>query len=244
MSKKIHVFAVEGNIGAGKTTFLKQMMQLYPEFHYCFEPISDWQNVNYTDGSPLNMLEKANKNPKRNAFPFQMITLTTQLHYLNNLERYGSNVVITERSVLSNRNVFALSLKDKGILGKGAWASYDYLLNNLLPKDFEYSGFVYLNTKPEICLERVMKRDRHEERKLSLRYLRKIDFYHRDLLLRRDDVLMVDNSGMKENVSDFGSLYGEVDMFIKGKISDPDATSAGSFCCCGTLDDFNDNLTE
>lgn len=241
MSEKIHVFAIEGNIGVGKTTLMQKMMERFPDFGYCFEPIYEWQNVKCTDGTCINMLDKASRNPKKNAFSFQVMALSSQLKYLNTLGKFGSNIVITERSVLSNKHVFAMLLKNERIMSKNQWVSYNFVLKELLPSDFEYSGFIYLKTDPDTCLRRIRSRGRNEEQRLSLSYLNKIEKYYQSLLMKRDDILIVNNN---DHVSEFDLVLAEVEMFIKKRIEvDVEKREKGmdNFVCCGKLDDFDVN---
>ncbi|XP_053378959.1 deoxycytidine kinase-like [Mercenaria mercenaria] len=220
MSTKIHVFAVEGNIGAGKTTFIDLLRMKYPVFGYYYETLQEWQNVKSTDGSDINVFEKASRKPNKYGFPFQMITLTSQLNILTSLPTAGHQVVIVERSYLSNRNVFARALRDKRKINDTEWACYDFMLNKLLPKNFEYSGFIYLNTSPQKCFERMYLRNRREERNVSFKYIRRLHDYHNEWLMNRNDVLVLDNDNYKTCAKDYSSMLDEVQKFISMTVRD------------------------
>ena len=47
------IFSIEGNIGAGKTTIINHLKQLFPDVYLVEEPVSEWQNINGE-----NILEK------------------------------------------------------------------------------------------------------------------------------------------------------------------------------------------
>jgi hypothetical protein len=52
---------IEGNIGAGKTSLIQEMVRKAPElFHPCLEPVDYWRNVQYGGANGIenvNMLE-------------------------------------------------------------------------------------------------------------------------------------------------------------------------------------------
>jgi len=68
------VFVIEGNIGAGKSTFLRlldQRLQIDP----VFEPHDKWQNV----GDGENLLEKFYTDIRRWAYTFQTYAFVTRV---------------------------------------------------------------------------------------------------------------------------------------------------------------------
>ena len=46
-------FAIEGNIGCGKSTFLSLLRESLPEAKWIEEPVSEWQNLG---GKNINIL--------------------------------------------------------------------------------------------------------------------------------------------------------------------------------------------
>ena len=54
----ISLVSIEGNIGAGKSTYMKQLREKYsnrPEIHFIDEPLAMWSSIKNDDG--LNLLE-------------------------------------------------------------------------------------------------------------------------------------------------------------------------------------------
>ncbi len=66
-------FLVEGNIGAGKSTFLKIISQ-YLDIQIIYEPHQKWQNV-----AGHNLLEQFYKDPKRWAYTFQSYAFVSRV---------------------------------------------------------------------------------------------------------------------------------------------------------------------
>jgi Deoxynucleoside kinase len=80
-------FCIEGNIGAGKSTWLQMAKQGYEnladyrsDIHEMVEvvpePVEEWQNVS---GKDINLLELFYKDAKRYAFAFQQYVLVTRM---------------------------------------------------------------------------------------------------------------------------------------------------------------------
>lgn len=78
--------AVEGNIGAGKSTFLDIMsdrsLELQDIIEVVPEPVDEWQAVTGVAGAgaePVNLLDRFYKDPKRYAYTFQHYVLLTRM---------------------------------------------------------------------------------------------------------------------------------------------------------------------
>ena len=93
------VFILEGNIGAGKSTFLS-LINTYLPVQIVLEPHTKWQKT----GSGENLLDAFYKDTKRWAYTFQSYAFLTRIleqqeHSKTNT--YGTQVL--ERSVYSDR---------------------------------------------------------------------------------------------------------------------------------------------
>ena len=75
--------AVEGNIGAGKSTFLNLMadgsLELQDIVEIVPEPVDEWQAVASGDNGPINLLDRFYKDPRRYAYTFQHYVLLTRM---------------------------------------------------------------------------------------------------------------------------------------------------------------------
>lgn len=72
-TNKTKTIIVEGNIGAGKTTFLNHLLR-YANAEILFEPLEKWRDLN-----GFNLLQKMYENVEKWSFPFQSYALLTQL---------------------------------------------------------------------------------------------------------------------------------------------------------------------
>ena len=178
-------FIIEGNIGAGKSTFLK-IVKEYLNVQVVFEPHEQWQQV--TEGE--NLLEKFYTDTKRWAYTFQTYAFVTRVVEQEKHARqnpYG--VQILERSVFSDRYCFAKTAHALGNMSALEWKLYQewfsWLVEGYLPKP---AGFIYLRTEPTICHQRLIKRNRHEESCVSLDYLQQLHDEHEAWLMHKKGV--------------------------------------------------------
>ncbi|NWW18207.1 DGUOK protein, partial [Falcunculus frontatus] len=86
------------------------------------------------------------------------------------------------------RYVFAKNLFEAGHLQPLEWAIYqdwhDFLLRHLGPRATLH-GFLYLQARPQTCLERLRRRARSEEGGIQLQYLQQLHAQHQHWLVDR-----------------------------------------------------------
>jgi len=87
----------------------------------------------------------------------------------------NKNIVISERSVISDKHIFAYNGKKSGLFTELEWALYEEYFNWLTSQFSanKIDGIIYLNTDPEVCANRINKRGRSEEKdSVCLEYLK------------------------------------------------------------------------
>lgn len=179
-------FIVEGNIGAGKSTFLKILKQ-YLNIQAVVEPHEQWQNV----GNGDNILDLFYRDTKRWAYTFQSYAFVSRIMNQQAHARINPYTVqVLERSVYSDRYCFAYNCYELGYMNALEWKMYtewfSWLVDTyMLPPH----GFIYLRTKPSVCYERLQKRNRQEEATVSLDYITKIHKKHEKWLIDKEGVM-------------------------------------------------------
>lgn len=201
-------FSIEGNIGAGKSTILNEIQKLIDLDKSNFrlqimpEPVEKWCESLLPNGR--SMLESYYEERKTNAFPFQMfVTLTHVQKYLS----MDKNIsIVTERSLESQKNIFAKSVYSSGILSDIEWHSYvswiDALMDNTLLKgsrSMKIDGIIHLDVDPNICIERIQKRSRNNgEHLISQEMMDLLNSHQCDYIQSRENegvpVLVVDGN--------------------------------------------------
>ena len=163
-SKKI--YALEGNIGAGKTTILKIMENNFKDVEFVEEPVKEWQNL-----GGMNLLDSFYSNPKRWGFSFEFYSMLTKIQALLKAANSDKPIIIIERSILSNK-VFMDISKELGKLDKMEYImllnTYYFYLEHVYP---HIAGVIYLDTPVDECIKRITKRNRGEECSIEKSYL-------------------------------------------------------------------------
>ena len=216
------IVSIDGNIGSGKSTivtYLKAHFENYcgsksTDCRVCFlqEPVSIWENI--CDEHGKNIITHFYENNERYSFAFQMMAYVTRLSLLKDALSKDYDVIITERSIYTDKNVFAKSLYDAKKL-----SHIEYLI--YLKWFDEFSDilnkikYVYIRTCPEICDMRVKRREREGET-IPLEYLRDCHHYH-DVWLNNPTAIeqgkiLVINGNIETNTSQFidNSYYDDV----------------------------------
>ncbi len=179
------IVSIEGNIASGKSTLLEQMRNFYKttaKIAFVPEPVDQWRAVQDERGE--DMLTKFYADPKRYSFAFQMMAYISRLSLLRAALRSGASVVVTERSVLTDRNVFASMLKEDGSLEEVEYQIYTRWFDEFtegIPKP----EIVYVRTDPATCLARAAIRGRKGET-IAGSYLQKVHDKHEAWLLGAD----------------------------------------------------------
>ena len=174
---------LEGNIGSGKSTFLKELQKYFPNIKFINEPVDTWESI--VDESGNNMIENYYKDNKKYAFSFQVMAYGTRVRLLfNELNKLLLNpnnntkpCFICERSIYTDKNVFVKMLYDENIITKQENTIYDYLFmdDNFNKISIKY---LYVDTDPQLCYDRIKLRGRKGET-IDLNYLEKCHAYHK-----------------------------------------------------------------
>jgi deoxyadenosine/deoxycytidine kinase len=173
------LISVDGNIGSGKSTtweMLKETCKDRLDVHFVEEPVGLWENIKDEHGVPI--LTNFYKDHKKYAFRFQMMAYISRLALLRKTvrEHAGCRIIITERSVDTDRNIFAKMLYDAGDIAHDEYIIYNMWFDEFI-RDLPVAGLIYIRADPEKCLERIVKRGREGET-IPLEYVQKCHDYH------------------------------------------------------------------
>ena len=178
------IFSIEGNIGSGKSTMISKLQKsLYylknKRIIYLPEPVKIWESIKDVNGKTI--LEKYYENQEKYAFSFQMMAYISRIHQLKEVLKTTHNVVIIcERSVFTDREIFAKMLYDDKKIEDVEYSIYLKWFDEFV-KDIPIKGVIYIKTDPEKCKVRVVKRNRKGET-ISLKYLQNCHNYHENWL--------------------------------------------------------------
>jgi deoxynucleoside kinase len=189
------ILCVEGNIGSGKSTFMAKLKEAFQDREdVCFldEPVEAWSKFKDEEGG---ILEHYYKDQKSWGFSFQMLAYISRLSILRKaLAEQKYKYIITERSLLTDKEVFCKMLFDQGIIHPIQYQIYQAWFDEFRTVD-DYE-VVYLRTSPEVAYERVNKRGRKGET-IPLEYLQNCHQYHEAWL--KDALPLILNANVEED---------------------------------------------
>jgi len=189
--KKTIYISIEGNIGSGKTTLLNLLKKKYTNIVFLDEPVNKWININ--DSNNNNILDNFYKDQKRWSYTFQNFAFITRItELIINKNKLINKTVISERSIDTDKNVFAELLFDNNHLSELEYNIYNYWFNILSKEVKKVDKIIYVNTKPKLCSERIKIRNRIEEQNIKLEYLEQLHKKHKLWLSNKSNILEID----------------------------------------------------
>ena len=201
------LISIEGNIGSGKSTIINYLKTLQTDkIIFVDEPVSEWLEIKDKEG--VNALDCFYKNKKENAFCFQVLAYITRLKKLMDIIKTSKDaIIITERSIETDKNVFAKMLYDEGMFNSIQWETYNYWFDTF--KDISQVNMIlYVKTNPIKCLERIHIRNRVEESNITLEYLDNCHKYHENWIKdSMTNIITIDGHNTIEFIQNEVSIY-------------------------------------
>ena len=210
------IVPVEGNIAAGKSRLLTELQEVADNngirIIYVQEPVSEWGTIRNKDN--IDILTLFYNDQNKYAFSFQMLAYISRLVSIKRaVESVNDNencIIICERSVWTDRNVFAKMLYDEGKIEEINFQIYIRWFDEFV-NEYPVSAIIYIPTPPILCAERVKLRNRSGE-EIPLEYLERCHKYHVDWLNKSTcKILTIDphfTSDVKVKIVSFISTLG------------------------------------
>lgn len=176
---------IEGNIGVGKSTFLKKIQALWPLLEIVQEPVENWDN----NCGGKSLLSQFYQYPNRWAYTLETLCMLNRVkeHLENQKETNFYRLV--ERSIYSGHYCFAKNDLAQGFLNATEWAVYQTWVDFFIKQHCNPPlGFIYLRAKPEVCHDRIMQRNRASEQGIGIEYLEQIHTLYEKFLLQKSEV--------------------------------------------------------
>jgi deoxyadenosine/deoxycytidine kinase len=183
------IISLDGNIGAGKSTLLAEIRKSIPDLRVVDEPVGQWTALKNNTGK--NLLELFYEDKKRWAYTFQNCAILTRLKNIKeaveelDANGKGPQVILTERSVLTDKYVFAQMLRDSGDIDDLEWELYDSWFS-IFSKQHQVNGIIYLSTSSTTSKDRIHIRNRQGEDRIQLDYLNALDHQHKQWIESTD----------------------------------------------------------
>jgi len=220
--QSVNIISIDGNIGSGKSTLMGKLKTYFSNNKnvvFLKEPVDEWETI--TDENGITILEKFYGDSTKYGFSFQIMAYISRLDIIRNEIKKNPNAIfISERSLFTDKLVFAKMLFDSGNI---ELINYKIYLKwfDTFADDFPVSKVIYVNTDPEICHHRIEKRSRTGESNIPLDYLQKCHKYHNKMLdvnslscVCQDQLLLNGNIDIYENKEQLDEWIEQINTFI------------------------------
>jgi deoxyadenosine/deoxycytidine kinase len=210
------LISIEGDIGAGKTTLIEKLKKENSTWHFIDEPVHTWTTIKNKDGT--NILELFYQDKERYSYTFQNCALLSRAMNIKQTiddwmkecetkpELKEHNVFVTERCLETDYYVFAQMVYDSNYMNDVEWTLYKMWYNYEKSRNYQTSKIIYVNTPPDICLERIKKRGRKGEEEIPLSYLENLDIYQTRWLLKEINIPLFIFDNYSDKQTTFESL--------------------------------------
>tara|TARA_B100001758_G_C18414816_1_gene618709 strand:- start:1653 stop:2234 length:582 start_codon:yes stop_codon:yes gene_type:complete len=158
------IITIDGNIGSGKSSILNYLHKTLKN-PVDLEPVDSWQVY-------LNNIY----NNKSNLFNFQVRIWLDRCWIQHNTENKN---IFVERSPYFIKNCFIELAKKNNLITD---VDYNTLLDLHKKTDPLWLDniYIYLKSKPDMCLTRIKKRNRQSENNITLEYLNDLHDLHEE----------------------------------------------------------------
>jgi deoxyadenosine/deoxycytidine kinase len=242
MNTQFQILSIEGNIGSGKSTLLANLRKYFDKNScviFLKEPVDEWSKIKDENGTTI--LEKFYADQYKYSFSFQMMAYISRLKLLkdtinqikvkqdkfikerrqeDNYFKLSKYIIITERSLFTDKMVFAKMLYDTG---KIEHVNYQIYLNwfSTFAHEFPIHKVIYVKTDPKICHQRIGKRHRDGEENIPIDYLNSCSDYHDNMLDKsssecvcKEQLVLDGNNDIYENENILREWINAIEQFI------------------------------
>ena len=198
---------ISGNIGVGKTTLSKKISK---KFNWKLQ-LEEVKNNPYLDDFYKSMSDWS--------FHLQIFFLNSRFNQIQKISE-SDNVVIQDRSIYEDYEVFTKTLHDSGVLKDREFNNYKRLYNTILKYIDQPDLLIYLrNNNIDNIIKNIKKRKRDFEKTIDKNYLIKLNEYYENWIRRhpKKRILIIDLSenDFVEDQNYLNIIYDMVDKKIK-----------------------------
>jgi deoxyadenosine/deoxycytidine kinase len=176
------VISIEGNIGSGKSTMLAELQKRFTKnknIAFVFEPVDVWREIKDSDG--VDLLTKFYEDQEKFSFHFQMAAYISRIStILRSAKDPDVTLIIVERSIWSDKNVFAKMLYDDKKITELEYNIYLKWFDEF-SKLINHVQNIYIETTPIVAWNRINERNRSGET-IPMDYLVRCHTYHNEWL--------------------------------------------------------------
>lgn len=212
------ILSIEGNIGSGKSTIINYLKENYSKNEniiFLPEPVDEWEKIKDDEGQTI--LTKFYKDQKKYSFAFQMMAYISRLNILRKtIEKNPGKIIISERSLYTDKYVFAQMLYDDQKMETVEYHIYNnwfHSFSDLAP----LHKVIYLKTDPNVSFQRIHERNRIGESSIPFDYIQNCHKYHDKMydLITCSKKIIDCTSDFKENANYFEQITKDILNFLE-----------------------------
>lgn len=180
---------IEGVIGCGKSTLIEELKNYLNYFNNDFvcikEPIEEWMSMKNEKKQNLFQLYVTNR--KRWSFTFQINAILSKIKQLEEIPQ-ENKIILLERSIYTDYYIFSKLAYDNQDMDDNEWNIYQKCFGEIERnnQNIETDGYIYIQTNPETCLNRINKRNRKGENKITKEYIYQLYDKHEQWLINNE----------------------------------------------------------
>jgi len=191
--------SLEGNIGAGKSTFLRKIEgyllrnpdETRGRITLLREPVDKWNTIRDKE-TDQSLLEKYYEDAERYSFPFQMTSIITRIADIRRVLSLPPDeipdIIIMERSPYSDKHVFMELLQYYNLIDDIERQVYELYYKGEMERIFGeggeigLDGIIYLDIPVDKCFLHIIQRGRDGENNIPISYLDHCNRFHVKML--------------------------------------------------------------
>lgn len=193
--KRNKTIIIEGNIGNGKSTFIKYLEKIM-DFELLPEPVPKWTNF-----KGHNLLQLLYEKPNEWSFPFQLFASLTM--FKNHLKKSDKTFKIMERSIFSSSAIFLEAARIEKRIHPIHYEIISEWLEFVKESiEINVDLIIYLRNTPETSLLRIKKRNRPEEQNIKLQYVELIHQLYENWISTQNQIpiIIIDSNCDKKQI--------------------------------------------
>jgi deoxyadenosine/deoxycytidine kinase len=172
------MISIDGNIGAGKTSFLRKIQQdvdpkrvviVYEPTDVCtkLEDLSD----------EMSLLQKYYTYPNMYSFMFQTVMFHAIIQSIEEAieNNPDCDIILCERSIKTSRNVFGKMLVEDQYMTSFEHRVYESFFTPRICDLYYPDQTIWLDVPLNVCLERIIYRSKEGEKIINMDYLQRIE---------------------------------------------------------------------
>ena len=197
---------VAGNIGSGKTTLTKMLVE-----HYGWTP--KYESVTFNP-----YLEDFYKDIPRWSYNLETYFLAERFQDLLDISR-STETVIQDRTILEGVHIFVENNRRMGNLSQRDFDTYMHLFNLMMSMVKNPDLLIYLRSSVPHLVSNIRKRGRDYEQGMALDYLSGLNDLYEEWIASYDGRLLVieaDDLDFQHNPEDFASVTDKIDAELYG----------------------------